>query len=315
MCHSHFKRNVLLNYAPEELNEIVSRLDADNADDEKETAMVDERGGHQQKQQQNKPLQLYSKSQQQPHQQLQLQEKLFSGGRIYGLRVIFKPASLRRDESVPVHIRGEYAFLDRANFENDGRLIPGTYCDYYFFADEEQKTVTNETNDVWKYFHSPRYPANYAAHIQCTYKFIGRPETRVEVVFTELIMPKNQENCNLDKVTIYDAESPNVSSIIDVICETVHNKRIFSNGPDLLIEFNASSNQTAKGFRGKFKFVDAIKLKRNKTASWVIANPKLNEVLFQESHRTILTNTNNMATTNTGSGSSSLLLVNPLALG
>lgn len=71
-------------------------------------------------------------------------------------------------------------------------------------------------------------------------------------------------SCNLDKVTIYDAESPNVSSIIDVICETVHNKRVFSIGPDLLIEFNASSNQTAKGFRGKFKFVDAIRLKKDK---------------------------------------------------
>ena len=47
-----------------------------------------------------------------------------------------------------------------------------------------------------------------------------------------------------------------MNAVIDVLCGLVTNTRhILSSGPDLLIEFNASSNVTSKGFRGKFKFV------------------------------------------------------------
>ena len=61
--------------------------------------------------------------------------------------------------------------LNLENFKNDGRLIPGTFCDYYFFANAEAAPTTL---DVWKYFHSPRFPAKYPSHIKCSYKFIGR---------------------------------------------------------------------------------------------------------------------------------------------
>lgn len=57
------------------------------------------------------------------------------------------------------------------SFKNDGRLIPGTYCDYYFFANPE---VPPSSLEIWKYFHSPRFPAKYPGHIKCSYKFIGR---------------------------------------------------------------------------------------------------------------------------------------------
>lgn len=59
----------------------------------------------------------------------------------------------------------------------------------------------------------------------------------------------------MDKLTIFDSESANMNAVIDVICDALPTRRIISSGPDLLIEFNASSNITAKGFRGKFKFI------------------------------------------------------------
>lgn len=62
-------------------------------------------------------------------------------------------------------------------------------------------------------------------------------------------------SCSMDKLTIFDSESANMNAVIDVICDTPPTRRIISSGPDLLIEFNASSNKTAKGFRGKFKFI------------------------------------------------------------
>lgn len=47
-----------------------------------------------------------------------------------------------------------------------------------------------------------------------------------------------------------------MNAVVDVLCGLLTNSRhILSTGPDLLIEFNASSNVTSKGFRGKFKFV------------------------------------------------------------
>ena len=60
----------------------------------------------------------------------------------------------------------------------------------------------------------------------------------------------------MDKLTIFDSESAHMQAVVDVLCTATSNGRILSSsGPDMLIEFNASSNLTAKGFRGKFKFV------------------------------------------------------------
>ncbi|XP_058976915.1 cubilin isoform X2 [Musca domestica] len=153
-----------------------------------------------------------------------------------------------------LNVTVEYRFLKKERFKNDGRLIPGTYCDYYFFANPD---VSPKALEIWKNFHSPRFPAKYPAHIKCSYKFIGRPETRVELIFEELEIPRDGESCNLDKLTIFDAESLNMNAVIDVLCgnSSSGNRHILSTGPDLLIEFNASSNVTAKGFRGKFKFI------------------------------------------------------------
>ncbi|XP_067618350.1 uncharacterized protein [Eurosta solidaginis] len=194
---------------------------------------------------------------------LRANEFIYSAGKIFGIRVRLRKRqqqveqnSLQIDGDYTLktgilNITGEYRFFKKEYFKNDGRLIPGTYCDYYFFADANAKP---ESFEIWKYFHSPRFPAKYPAHIQCAYKFIGRPETRVEVVFEELQLPKTGESCSIDKLTIFDSESANMNAVIDVICDAPPTRRIFSSGPDLLIEFNASSNITSKGFRGKFKF-------------------------------------------------------------
>lgn len=106
------------------------------------------------------------------------------------------------------------------------------------------------------YFHSPQFPAHYPAHIKCAYKFIGRPDTHVEILFEELQLPPVVSGgCQLDALTLFDAESAHMNSVIDVICSSRPTRRLVSTGPDLLLEFNASSNRTAKGFRGKYKFV------------------------------------------------------------
>ncbi|KNC25049.1 hypothetical protein FF38_11873 [Lucilia cuprina] len=180
-------------------------------------------------------------------------EFIYSSGKIFALRLRFAKPLPPKIDNWYLNVSLEYRFLKKDNFKNDGRLIPGTYCDYYFFANPE---VPPNSLDIWKYFHSPRFPAKYPSHIKCSYKFIGRPETRVEVIFEELRIPKKGTSCNLDKLTIFDAESANMNAVIDVLCGLLTTTRhILSTGPDLLIEFNASSNITSKGFRGKFKFI------------------------------------------------------------
>ncbi|XP_036325019.1 uncharacterized protein LOC118738202 [Rhagoletis pomonella] len=196
---------------------------------------------------------------------LRSNEFIYSSGKIFGIRVRFKQQQQQQREkslqaaddadalkSFQLNITGEYRFLKKEHFQNDGRLIPGSYCDYYFFADANAKS---ENFEIWQYFHSPRFPAKYPAHIKCAYKFIGRPESCVEIVFEELQLPKKNNSCNMDKLTIFDSESANMNAVIDVICDVLPSRRIVSSGPDLLIEFNASSNITAKGFRGKYKFI------------------------------------------------------------
>lgn len=130
--------------------------------------------------------------------------------------------------------------------------MPHSYCDFYFFA-----SLAGEEGSLGQgYFHSPRFPAHYPAHIKCAYKFIGRPDTHVELLFEELQLPPVVSGgCQLDALTIFDAESAHMSAVIDVLCSPCPTRRLVSSGPDLLLEFNASSNRTAKGFRGKYKFV------------------------------------------------------------
>jgi len=78
----------------------------------------------------------------------------------------------------------------------------------------------------------------------------------VEILFEELELPPVASGgCQLDALTLFDAESAFMSSVIDVLCSSRPTRRMMSSGPDLLLEFNASSNRTAKGFRGKYKFV------------------------------------------------------------
>ncbi|KAL9893873.1 suppressor of lurcher protein 1 [Glossina fuscipes] len=183
-------------------------------------------------------------------------EFIYSSHRILAIRVRFNKSSLpgakRLINNWPLQLTGEYRFLKKEHFQNDGRLIKNSYCDYYFFANPEN---SYEALKVWKYFHSPRFPAKYPAHIKCFYKFIGRRNSHVQVSFEEINIPKGENGCDLDKLIIYDSESANTNKIVDVLCDFPPSKVFLSSGPDLVIEFNASSNTTAKGFRGKFRFL------------------------------------------------------------
>lgn len=64
-----------------------------------------------------------------------------------------------------------------------------------------------------------------------------------------------------EKLTIYDSKTPNKLSIIDVLCNEKRHKRIWSTGPNLLIEFESSSRRTitaTNGFSAKYRFFDAF---------------------------------------------------------
>ncbi|XP_017076754.2 suppressor of lurcher protein 1 [Drosophila eugracilis] len=176
---------------------------------------------------------------------------IYSSGRLLGLRLRFQqpPTDLANWN---LTLTASYRFLKRDNFKTDGRLVPHSFCDFYFFA-----SLSGEVGNLGQgYFHSPQFPAHYPAHIKCAYKFIGRPDTHVEILFEELELPPVASGgCQLDKLTLFDAESAHMSSVIDVLCSSRPTRRLVSSGPDLLLEFNASSNRTAKGFRGKYKFV------------------------------------------------------------
>ncbi|XP_037730811.1 suppressor of lurcher protein 1 [Drosophila subpulchrella] len=176
---------------------------------------------------------------------------IYSAGRWLGLRLRFQqpPTDLTHWN---LTLAASYRFLKRDNFRTDGRLVPHSFCDFYFFA-----SLSGEEGNLGQgYFHSPQFPAHYPAHIKCAYKFIGRPGTHVEILFEELELPPVASGgCQLDALTLFDAESAFMSSVIDVLCSSRPTRRMVSSGPDLLLEFNASSNRTAKGFRGKYKFV------------------------------------------------------------
>ncbi|KAH8383416.1 hypothetical protein KR009_008478, partial [Drosophila setifemur] len=176
---------------------------------------------------------------------------IYSAGRLLGLRLRFQQPPTKED-TWNLTLKASYRFLKRENFQTEGRLVPHSYCDFYFFA-----SMAGEDGNLGQgYFHSPRFPAHYPAHIKCAYKFIGRPDTHVELLFEELQLPPVATGgCQLDAVTIFDAESAHMSAVIDVLCSPCPTRRLVSSGPDMLLEFNASSNRTAKGFRGKFKFI------------------------------------------------------------
>ncbi|KAM8703104.1 hypothetical protein ACLKA7_005436 [Drosophila subpalustris] len=175
---------------------------------------------------------------------------IYSAGRLLGLRLSFQKPPTKVD-NWHLNLTASYRFLKKELFKTEGRLVPHSFCDYYFFA-----STSTDGNLGQGYFHSPRFPAHYPAHIKCAYKFIGRPDSRVELLFEELQLPPVVHGgCQLDAVTIFDAESAHMNAVIDVLCSPCPTRRILSSGPDLLLEFNASSNRTAKGFRGKYKFV------------------------------------------------------------
>ncbi|XP_017040955.1 suppressor of lurcher protein 1 [Drosophila ficusphila] len=177
---------------------------------------------------------------------------IYSAGRLLGLRLRFQQPPTGDPAKWNLTLTASYRFLKRENFRTDGRLVPHSFCDFYFFA----KLAGEEGNLGQGYFHSPQFPAHYPAHIKCAYKFIGRPDTHVEILFEELQLPPVASGgCQLDAITLFDAESAHMSSVIDVLCSSRPTRKLVSTGPDLLLEFNASSNRTAKGFRGKFKFV------------------------------------------------------------
>ncbi|XP_002054325.3 suppressor of lurcher protein 1 [Drosophila virilis] len=175
---------------------------------------------------------------------------IYSAGRLLGLRLSFRQPPTKLADW-PLNLTATYRFLKQELFKTNGRLVPHSFCDFYFFA-----STGTEGNLGQGYFHSPRFPAHYPAHIKCAYKFIGRPDSRVELLFEELQLPPVVSGgCQLDALTIFDAESAHMNAVIDVLCTPCPTRRILSSGPDLLLEFNASSNRTAKGFRGKYKFV------------------------------------------------------------
>lgn len=61
-----------------------------------------------------------------------------------------------------------------------------------------------------------------------------------------------------DKITVYDSKTASdKTSIIDVYCSEKMNKKITSSGPNLLIEFESSSNRTSNGFSAKYRFTDS----------------------------------------------------------
>uniref|UniRef100_A0A1I8PA75 CUB domain-containing protein n=1 Tax=Stomoxys calcitrans TaxID=35570 RepID=A0A1I8PA75_STOCA len=260
-------------------------------------------------------------------------EFIYSSGKIFALRLRFnskptKPAvsvaeaAAAAEESAPqkinedwnLNVTAEYRFLKKDNFKNDGRLIPGTYCDYYFFANPD---VSTKSLEIWKYFHSPRFPAKYPTHIKCSFKFIGRPETRVELIFEELQIPMDRERCNLDKLTIFDAESANMNAVIDVLCGNSSSgiRHILSTGPDLLIEFNGSSNVTAKGFRGKFKFIpnnEIMEMKRTNKATDIPFVADMYSGVGDSGNVVVVLNPSNMISASSNNKDSVLGAVSPI---
>ncbi|ODM96058.1 Deleted in malignant brain tumors 1 protein, partial [Orchesella cincta] len=147
---------------------------------------------------------------------------------------------------------GKFRFLNASQFESNGRLVPGTKCDYRFVSE-------NFTSPEGKFF-SPLHPSLYPHNTMCAYHFTAGLEERVKIVFESVILQPGKSSClnKTDVIRIFDGSPTTRSPVISVICNEALDYELTSSGRDLFIEFIANSGSPGTGFRARYKFAKIV---------------------------------------------------------
>ncbi|XP_065340086.1 suppressor of lurcher protein 1-like isoform X2 [Cloeon dipterum] len=142
---------------------------------------------------------------------------------------------------------GTFRFLDRRLFLTDGQKVAGTHCDYLFAS-------SNFSLSKGKFF-SPRFPSNYPPGVSCNYRFAGRSQERVRVVFEELNLQKSDVSCleREDIVRVHDG-AVRLAPVIAAVCNQAYQLEVLSTGPDLLVRLSGTSPAPGQGFRATYEF-------------------------------------------------------------
>ncbi|CAB3376899.1 Hypothetical predicted protein [Cloeon dipterum] len=135
-------------------------------------------------------------------------------------------------------------------FLTDGQKVAGTHCDYLFAS-------SNFSLSKGKFF-SPRFPSNYPPGVSCNYRFAGRSQERVRVVFEELNLQKGDVSCleREDIVRVHDG-AVRLAPVIAAVCNQAYQLEVLSTGPDLLVRLSGTSPAPGQGFRATYEFESA----------------------------------------------------------
>ncbi|XP_035215613.1 suppressor of lurcher protein 1-like isoform X2 [Stegodyphus dumicola] len=117
----------------------------------------------------------------------------------------------------------------------------------------------NSINSKNGTFTSPNYPDPYSSNVYCVYKFVGKPEERVQISFTDfdLFLPEEPpRDCEgFDAVMIFITINGRRERL-DNFCGNKLPAQLMSNGPTMEVEFRSyRSSPEVKGFRAIYRFV------------------------------------------------------------
>ncbi|KFM58051.1 Dorsal-ventral patterning tolloid-like protein 1, partial [Stegodyphus mimosarum] len=117
----------------------------------------------------------------------------------------------------------------------------------------------NSINSKNGTFTSPNYPDPYPSNVYCVYKFVGKPEERVQISFTDfdLFLPDEPpRDCEgVDAVMIFITINGRRERL-DNFCGNKLPAQLMSNGPTMEVEFRSyHSSPEVKGFRAIYRFV------------------------------------------------------------
>lgn len=143
--------------------------------------------------------------------------------------------------------RGTYQFLNKRLFMTEGDKLDASGCDYQF---------VNTNRSLSKgHFYSPRYPSNYPKNVRCAYRFVGKFNEKIKLMFENVSLQQGDESCldTPDDIYIHDGQDA-LAPVIGQLCHSSAMIEIVSTGPSLFVEFVSKSADASQGFKALYSF-------------------------------------------------------------
>ncbi|KAG0423066.1 hypothetical protein HPB47_001159, partial [Ixodes persulcatus] len=144
--------------------------------------------------------------------------------------------------------RGTYRFLSKKQFETDGFPVADSRCSY----------LMESANRTSGRFFSPQYPSSYPRDVKCAYRFLGKENERVKVLFEQVRLQRGDFSCfnSPDVILVHDGRDGS-APVIGQLCNRNVWVEMMSTGPDLYITFSSQSHFPGRGFMAKYTFSEA----------------------------------------------------------